>query len=85
MKIDVLAGLLWILDNCWADKVVYLDRPGFFLPDAPGWIMFEPFFSPKSIAADIGEQVRFIARLKDLANFQYTDVLYSQMKLKSFN
>ena len=85
MNLPLLAGLLSILSCTFADKVVYLDRPGFFLSDAPGWIMFEPFFSPKSITAKIGERVKFIARFKDLADFQYTDVLYTQMKSKSFN
>jgi len=43
------------------DKVVYLDRL-----DASDGKMWEPYFNPQNITADIGEEVHFVARLENI-------------------
>jgi len=43
------------------DKVVYLDRLG-----ASNGTMWEPYFNPDSLTADIGEQVHFVARFANI-------------------
>jgi hypothetical protein len=43
----------------WADKTVYLDRPS----DSQSW---EPHFSPKSVSANVGENIHFVLRLQEL-------------------
>jgi hypothetical protein len=44
-----------------ADKIVYLDRL-----DASNGKMWEPYFNPQEITANIGEQVHFVARLENI-------------------
>jgi hypothetical protein len=44
-----------------AEKTVYLDRL-----DATEGKMWDPYFNPHSIVADVGEQVHFVARLDDI-------------------
>jgi hypothetical protein len=53
--------LLSLLSGLRADKIVYLDRL-----DASQGRMWEPYFNPQSIMADVGEQVHFISRLEDI-------------------
>lgn len=43
------------------DKIVYLDRL-----NASNGGMYEPYFNPQEITADIGEQVHFVARLENI-------------------
>jgi hypothetical protein len=43
------------------DKIVYLDRL-----DASNGTMWEPYFNPQNMTADIGEQVHFVARLENI-------------------
>jgi hypothetical protein len=43
------------------DKIVYLDRL-----DASNGKMWEPYFNPQSVTANIGEQVHFVARLENI-------------------
>jgi hypothetical protein len=43
------------------DKIVYLDRL-----NASNGGMWEPYFNPQEITADIGEQVHFVARLENI-------------------
>ena len=33
--------------------------------------MFEPYFNPKTINANVGEQIRFVTRLTDISSFTY--------------
>jgi len=51
------------------DKIVYLDRL-----DASNGAMWEPYFNPQNIMADIGEQVHFVARLDNIGA-QYGTVM----------
>jgi len=53
------------------DKIVYLDRL-----DASSGKMYEPYFNPQNITADIGEQVHFVARLENIG-VRYGTVLIS--------
>ena len=55
-----------------ADQIVFLDRPA--NPTIP---LAEPFFNPKSVTAEIGEKIQFIARFGDQRSFQPLDVLLS--------
>jgi len=43
------------------DQIVYLDRL-----NASNGTMWEPYFNPQSITADIGEQIHFVARLENI-------------------
>lgn len=53
--------LLSLLSGLRAEKIVYLDRL-----DASQGKMWEPYFNPQSIVADVGEQVHFVSRLEDI-------------------
>jgi hypothetical protein len=59
---------LWVsLAVSVADQTVYLDRFGLHLADVPT-PMYEPIFNPKSINANVGEQINFIARFADISS-----------------
>ena len=47
-----------------ADHVVYLDRPGH--ANSVGHVIWEPYFNPKSLEANVGERIRFVARLANI-------------------
>jgi hypothetical protein len=62
----LLSIIFWIYSYSFAllsvgDKIVYLDRL-----DASNGSMWEPYFNPQEITADIGEQVHFVARLENI-------------------
>jgi len=52
----ILAGMVYVTV---ADQIVYLERPS----GGPTW---EPFFNPKTVNANIGEKISFIARFSPL-------------------
>jgi len=56
------------------DKVVYLDRL-----DASNGKMWEPYFNPQNITAAIGEEVHFVARLKNIGSAYGTVVIISSL------
>lgn len=50
-----------------ADQIVYLERPS----GGPTW---EPFFNPKTVTANVGEKISFIARFHPLVHDSTTQV-----------
>lgn len=64
----LLCQLLLNIAICLSDRIVYLDRPGIEM-------MVEPTFNPKSITANIGEEIQFIARFGNQRLFHASDVI----------
>ena len=65
LSFSLLTRILWLCLWIWtpvlmADKTVFLDRLG--------REMWEPYFNPKSIVADVGEQVNFVSRFDDFTS-----------------
>jgi hypothetical protein len=54
----LIFSILLLHTSCIADHVVYLDRPA-------NSQNIEPWFNPNNIAANVGEQVHFIARFSN--------------------
>lgn len=61
-----------------ADQIVYLDRL-----DASNGKMWEPYFNPQEITANIGEQVHFVARLENI-EVRYGTVLIASSRAYVF-
>jgi len=52
-----------------ADQIVLLNRTGNHLDSSKGTVVWEPFFSPKTINASVGEQIHFVALLDDITSY----------------
>jgi hypothetical protein len=57
-------GLVTLLNRAAADQVVYLSRPA-------GGRTWEPYFNPKTITANVGERVHFLALFEPLPDLVF--------------
>jgi len=62
---QIILVLLFNFRHSVADKTVYLQRTGQRIGNTTSY-MAEPYFSPKSITADVGEKVHFLANFSAL-------------------
>jgi hypothetical protein len=67
----ILAGMVYVTV---ADQIVYLERPS----GGPTW---EPFFNPKTVNANIGEKISFIARFSPLIHDSTSEVFASNIPI----
>jgi hypothetical protein len=69
-----LLVLAWGVYVTVADQIVYLERPS----GGPTW---EPFFNPKTVNANIGEKISFIARFSPLIHDSTSEVFASDIPI----
>lgn len=55
-----LLGVALLNWTCFADKIVYLERPAKQIT-----ALSEPVFNPYTLTANVGEQIHFVARFEN--------------------
>ena len=79
----LFCALFLCIGFCIGDKIVYLDRPGHPYPNTTAF-MTEPFFNPKTLEAEVGEQVHFVSRFNSFQSLPYTRVSTSSLLVLKF-
>ena len=79
----LFCALFLCIGFCIGDKIVYLDRPGHPYPNTTAF-MTEPVFNPKTLVAEVGEQVHFVSRFNSFQSLPYTRVSTSSLLVLKF-